>query len=236
MEYEPPHDKTNKMVCAPSKDSDQPGHLPSLIRVFAVRMKKAWVLYYPLTAQQRLIRLGRCPGWSESSLGAHAILLILSWGGSYCDFSYYLLVIPQNHSQLVSMETQGTAWDHCMTDQPGCWDVSGTGSCWFHLSVTYMGSVTLVGMWHRISKHKIILTVSTHGCQDPWKHTTLHETTVTYGHMLPRPHPPPHPGHLPPYENWHVRTFAPQRNCMGGHLSPHYLLLKLYLKPFFWPK
>ena len=30
-----------------------------------------------------LIRLGRCPGWSESSLGAHAILLVLSQGGSY---------------------------------------------------------------------------------------------------------------------------------------------------------
>ena len=34
--YEPPHDKTNKMACAPSKSSDQPGHPPSLIRVFAV--------------------------------------------------------------------------------------------------------------------------------------------------------------------------------------------------------
>ena len=39
--FEPPHDKTNKMACTPSEDSDQPGHLPSLIRVFAVRMKKA---------------------------------------------------------------------------------------------------------------------------------------------------------------------------------------------------
>ena len=28
---EPPHDKTNKMACAPSKDSDQPGHPPSPI-------------------------------------------------------------------------------------------------------------------------------------------------------------------------------------------------------------
>ena len=28
-----------------------------------------------------LIRLGGCPDWSESSLGAHAILLVLSWGG-----------------------------------------------------------------------------------------------------------------------------------------------------------
>ena len=32
---EPPHDKTNKMICVPSEDSDQPGHPPSLIRVFA---------------------------------------------------------------------------------------------------------------------------------------------------------------------------------------------------------
>ena len=31
---EPPHDKTNKMT-VPSEDSDQPGHPPSLIRVFA---------------------------------------------------------------------------------------------------------------------------------------------------------------------------------------------------------
>ena len=41
------------MACVPSKDSDQPGHPPSLIRVFAVRMKKPWVLSYPLSAQQR---------------------------------------------------------------------------------------------------------------------------------------------------------------------------------------
>ena len=29
--FEPSHDKTNKMTCAPSEDSDQPGHPPSLI-------------------------------------------------------------------------------------------------------------------------------------------------------------------------------------------------------------
>ena len=49
---------TNKMACAPSEASDQPGLPPSLIRVFAVRMKTAWVLSYPLSAQRRLIRLG----------------------------------------------------------------------------------------------------------------------------------------------------------------------------------
>ena len=40
--------------CAPSEDSDQPGHLPSLIRVFAVHMKKPWALNYPLSTQRRL--------------------------------------------------------------------------------------------------------------------------------------------------------------------------------------
>ena len=51
---EPPHDKTNKMACAPSEDSNQTGHSHSLIRVFAVHMKKAWALSYPLSAQRRL--------------------------------------------------------------------------------------------------------------------------------------------------------------------------------------
>ena len=52
--FEPLHDKINKMAWAPSEDSDQPGHPPSLIRVFAVRMKKPWVLSYPLSAERRL--------------------------------------------------------------------------------------------------------------------------------------------------------------------------------------
>ena len=36
--YELHRDKTNKITCAPSEDSDQPGHPPSLIRVFAVHL------------------------------------------------------------------------------------------------------------------------------------------------------------------------------------------------------
>ena len=39
---------------APSEYSDQPEHPSSLIRVFAVRVKKALVLGYLLSAQQRL--------------------------------------------------------------------------------------------------------------------------------------------------------------------------------------
>ena len=39
---------------APSEDSDQPGHPPSLIRVFAVRMKKPWVFSFSFSVQRRL--------------------------------------------------------------------------------------------------------------------------------------------------------------------------------------
>ena len=56
---EPPYDKTNKMACAPNED--QPGHSPSLIRVFAVRMKKAWVLSYTLSASEDSDQTGRMP-------------------------------------------------------------------------------------------------------------------------------------------------------------------------------
>ena len=65
---EPHHDKPNKMACAPSEDSDQPAHPINLVRVFAVHMKKVWV---ERTAKT-LIRLGGCPGWSESSMGAQS--------------------------------------------------------------------------------------------------------------------------------------------------------------------
>ena len=51
--------KQTKIACAPSEESDQPGHPSSPIRVFAVRMKKAWVLSYQLSAQRRL--------WSDSA-------------------------------------------------------------------------------------------------------------------------------------------------------------------------
>ena len=62
------------MVCAPTEDSDQPGHPPSLIRVFAVRMKKAWVLSYPLSAQRRLwsdwadVQADPSPRWAHRSV------------------------------------------------------------------------------------------------------------------------------------------------------------------------
>ena len=49
---EPQHNKTNKMTCVPSKDSDQPGHPPSLISLHSVH-EETLGPYYPLSAQQR---------------------------------------------------------------------------------------------------------------------------------------------------------------------------------------
>ena len=34
-----------------------------------------------------------CPCWLESSLGAHAALLVLSWGGSHQKVSYYVIIL-----------------------------------------------------------------------------------------------------------------------------------------------
>ena len=45
--YEPKHNKTYKMTCAPKKDSDQPRHPPSLNRVVTVYMKMVWVFRFP---------------------------------------------------------------------------------------------------------------------------------------------------------------------------------------------
>ena len=65
----------------PSEDSDQPGNPPSLIRVFAVRMKKAWVLSYPLNAQRRL-----GSDWADAQADlslrwahSHFVSFVMSW-------------------------------------------------------------------------------------------------------------------------------------------------------------
>ena len=86
---------------------------PSLIRVFPVRLKKARILSYPLSAQLRLIRLCECPGWSESLLGAHAILLVLSWFGSY---TATFLVSMHAYINIYYNNTRATAWQNQQND------------------------------------------------------------------------------------------------------------------------
>ena len=51
----PVQNHLSRLVTKPTKWSVRPAKTPpSLIRVFAVHMKKAWVLSYPLSAQRRL--------------------------------------------------------------------------------------------------------------------------------------------------------------------------------------
>ena len=80
------NDQTNKMTCAPSEGSYQPmpGHPPSLIRIFAVRLKKPGGPLLPTERTAKtLIRLGRCPGWSRTGhstgLFFHARARLLKW-------------------------------------------------------------------------------------------------------------------------------------------------------------
>ena len=77
--------------CVSSKDSDQPGHQPSQIRVFAVHMKKAWVLSYPLSAQRRL-----WSDWADAQADlslcwtySHFVGFVMSWLKCACTAIQY---------------------------------------------------------------------------------------------------------------------------------------------------
>ena len=90
--YEPPHDKTNKMICAQrrlrlslaSAQSD---------RVFAVRMKKVLVLGYPLKASEDSDQTEQMPRLIWVFAWRTVILLVLSWGGSYNSANKSYIVI-----------------------------------------------------------------------------------------------------------------------------------------------
>ena len=78
-------DKTNKLTCVPSEDSDQPVHPPSLIRVFTVCMKKPWVFSYPLSAPRRL-----WSDWADAQAD-----LSLSWAHrTFCWFCHDVAQMP----------------------------------------------------------------------------------------------------------------------------------------------
>ena len=92
MANEPHRDKTNKIACVPSEDSDQPGHPPGLIRVFAVRSMGSWGSKLSSCGQWRL--------WSDWAdvprliwvfAGRTAVLLVLSCRGSFVSVKFTCL-------------------------------------------------------------------------------------------------------------------------------------------------
>ena len=72
--------------CVSSEDSDQPGHPPSLISVFAVRMKNPWVLSCPLNDQQRLAVRMKNPWVLSCPLNAQQRLWS-DWADAQADLS-----------------------------------------------------------------------------------------------------------------------------------------------------
>ena len=58
--------------CAPSEDSDQPGHPPSLISLRCALNGYLRIQAFFMRTAKTLIRLGGCPGWSESSMREHS--------------------------------------------------------------------------------------------------------------------------------------------------------------------
>ena len=103
--------------CAPSENSDQPRHPPSLIRVFAIRMKKAWVLSYPLSAQRRL--------WSDwasaqSDLSLRWAHMPFCW---FCHEAAYICLISvlSLDSYVFSNDTRMNKKSKQIKEQPSAW-------------------------------------------------------------------------------------------------------------------
>ena len=79
-QIEPQHNKTNKMKCAPSKDTNQPTQ-PRLLNSLLCLHEEALGPWLSMEhTAKTLIRLGRCPGWSESLLGTHHfVCFVMLW-------------------------------------------------------------------------------------------------------------------------------------------------------------
>ena len=81
---EPPHDKTNKMTVRPAKTQVSLGIRPVWSESSLSAWRKLGSLATHWAHSEDSDQTGRMPKliW-VFSLGAHAILLVLSWGGSY---------------------------------------------------------------------------------------------------------------------------------------------------------
>ena len=89
--YEPWHDKTNKVTVRPAKTQISLGIRP-VWSVYSVRMKKAWVLSYPLSPQRRL--------WSWRLAHSHFVGFVCR--SSYVDWHKWTIYkTPKIHPNTV---------------------------------------------------------------------------------------------------------------------------------------
>ena len=87
LTIEPPHDKTNKMTCASSEDSDQPGHLPSLISLRCPHEESLGDLATHWAHSKDSDQTGQMPRLIWVFAWRTVILLVFSWGGLF-DFHH----------------------------------------------------------------------------------------------------------------------------------------------------
>ena len=106
--------------CVSSENLDQPGHLPSLIRVVAVRMKKAWVLSYPVSAQRRLRSAW---AWAQAALSlrwAHMPFCLFCHEAAHMHFNIVVWWIGAQQNQqndLCSQRRFRSAWAYAQSGQ-----------------------------------------------------------------------------------------------------------------------
>ena len=156
-----PHDKSNKMTCAASEDSDQ----PRLIRVFAVHMKKHWVISYPWCTQRRL-----WSNWPDAqadlfSLGAQTILLVWSCGCSFSKSQQLEMMVkmwcsPVHHTMALDCKMLVAAHKKMLWRVKSGWEIELRVSLQFHrydckwpvncnpCSLNFFYPLTFTLVWH----------------------------------------------------------------------------------------
>ena len=90
-------DKTNKMTCAssedsdqpetPSEDSDQPGHMPSLISICCLHEE---------TIERKLPTDTKCTPKTDQAMRMHGLILVLA--GCICHFAGFGVLWLKNSS------------------------------------------------------------------------------------------------------------------------------------------
>ena len=91
---------------APGGDSDQPGHPPRLIRVFAVRLLIAKDTSFFHADSEDSDQTGRMPRLIWVFAGCTVTLLVLSWRGSYKATEGFLVLKYRHHWQYRTTDLQ----------------------------------------------------------------------------------------------------------------------------------
>ena len=124
--FQPPYDKTNKWHVRPAKTQISLGIRPVLSESSLSAWRQLGSLATGWAQANTLIRLGGCPGWSESSTGRTSILLVVSLGGSFLvSFSIQFVLFLEFTIKLINCLTLGNS-NICLL----AWNTISISSSW----------------------------------------------------------------------------------------------------------